>query len=73
MEDPILEMEIKDLIVSLYNNKTPGQDGFLARFYTTLTAGCSQLMTEGIIPQIWTQSKLMRILKPEKEPSSPAS
>lgn len=81
LDQSIEESEILSVITSLHTQKAPGDDGFTAEFYKAyrhllapkLLLLFNQILRDGVLPHSWRQSNTITILKPNRDPTLPAS
>ena len=79
MAHPFSEEEYKKGIAALKKNKAPGRDGVLVEQLKHLGQKANKWLhtmlnvcfTGNKIPKIWSQSKIIDILKPEKDSAIP--
>lgn len=77
LDDPIADLEIKQVIATLKNNKSPGPDGFINEFYKTFVDILSPLLLKAyyyalktkIMAPSWREATIVVIHTEGKDPT----
>jgi hypothetical protein len=75
------DQEIKDVVKSLKNNKSPGEDLIVNEFIKcTVNSMCpvyrklfNAVLHSGVIPEIWTRGMIVPIFKKKGDPKDPSN
>lgn len=81
MAEPITENKIKEVIMNLKNNKSPGTDGYYGEFYKFLQAEITPLLqrvfsyvlNKNDLPKTWSEAIISGIYKERKDSTECAS
>lgn len=79
--EPIKEKEVKDIIIKLKNNKTPGIDGYVGEFYKVFIEDLTPVLCKlynyvlnsGNPPESWSEAIITVLQKEGKDPLQCAS
>lgn len=77
LDEPVKELEIRQIISTLKNNKSPGPDGYINKFYKAFTDMLSPLLLHtyhhalqsGTMAPSWREATIVVIHKDGKDPT----